>query len=97
LCLSQEGWTLDQAIWEIVENRNYLSQVLGHRRKDHRQQDDRRRHRERPDTWKQRSGSLSPPPLKRGRTSSAKGGSKGGKEGKGGGKGEKGRSYNRRR
>ena len=97
LCLSQEGWTLDQAIWEIVENRNYLSQVLGHRRKDHRQQEDRRRHRERPETWKQRSGSLSPPPLKRGRTSSAKGGSKGGKESKGGGKGEKGRSYNRRR
>jgi hypothetical protein len=96
LCLSQEDWTLDQAIWEIVENRNFLSQVLGHRRKDHRQQEDRRRRREKPETWMQRSGSSSPPPLKRGRTSSAKGGSKGGKEGKGG-KGEKRRNCDKRR
>jgi hypothetical protein len=79
LCLSQDGWSLDDAIWEVVENRSFLGQVLGHRRKEHKAQQDggRRRQRERLESARQLPESESPPPLKRSRK--GKGSGKGGK------------------
>jgi hypothetical protein len=81
LCFSGDEWTMDSALWEIVENRNFLAQVIRWQPKSavsHKETGSGSKRGREKGRGSQSLPSESPPPLKRSK--------KGGGKGKDGGK-----------